>query len=532
MGTLKDGTVYVTGRTADNTKLHKILSSPNKAYVGKFVDSDNLNKWSLGGTPTFYGNSLAMDSWHQTTASPTTTPPPTSSGGGYSVQSTNGGTTSSVGAGELGTLQSKVDQLKAQVAANSITTMGRQAYDALITQMGDAEYELNKYKQAHGIPLSGNQMGPVAPTGVDWDSHIDAVVSSFNPASNPAPNGNVTTTMTPAQMQQNQNNGNPSANLPAAPSATPNQEQIANTDPYPFQGYDPGLNGVSGSGGTPVPPTTPPATTPPTGAGGSGGIPGGEGTGGAGGPAVTANDLLGIPGMTPELAAILASGGAGALATYLAAKTQGDAATQAAQTQANAQTQAGELQKQIFDQIRTDQTPWRDAGTAALGKLNTFFTDNPDFGMSQFQQDPGYSFRLSEGMKALQNSAAARGTLLSGNTLKGIQNYGQEAASQEYNNAFNRYQTQRGQKLNHLQSLAGVGQSAVNQVGAAGQNYANNAGSAIIGGANATAGGITGAGSANASGWVGGANALNNALSTYLNYNQSQGYLNALRNGG
>lgn len=55
-----------------------------------------------------------------------------------------------------------------------------------------------------------------------------------------------------------------------------------------------------------------------------------------------------------------------------------------------------------------------------------------------FTQDPSYQFRLNEGVKALQHGAAARGTLLTGATAKALQNYGQEAASQEYGNAFNR----------------------------------------------------------------------------------------------
>src|SRR5262249_49173751 len=58
-------------------------------------------------------------------------------------------------------------------------------------------------------------------------------------------------------------------------------------------------------------------------------------------------------------------------------------------------------------------------------------------------QDPGYQFRLNEGMKALQNSAAASGGLLSGPTLKALTNYSQGAASQEYANAFNRFMQNR-----------------------------------------------------------------------------------------
>jgi hypothetical protein len=75
--------------------------------------------------------------------------------------------------------------------------------------------------------------------------------------------------------------------------------------------------------------------------------------------------------------------------------------------------------------------------------------ERPDFAF-QFNQDedPSYQFRLKEGQRALENSAAARGTLLTGGTAKAIQNYGQQAASQEYGNSFNRALQTYGTNLN------------------------------------------------------------------------------------
>jgi hypothetical protein len=83
---------------------------------------------------------------------------------------------------------------------------------------------------------------------------------------------------------------------------------------------------------------------------------------------------------------------------------------------------------------------------------------------------------MSEGMKGLERSAAARGGLLSGGTLKGIQRFGQDLASQEFQNAFNRYGVERERRLNPLQSLAGVGQTTSQQLGAAGTQFANTMG--------------------------------------------------------
>lgn len=141
-----------------------------------------------------------------------------------------------------------------------------------------------------------------------------------------------------------------------------------------------------------------------------------------------------------------------------------------------------------------------------------------DFGMEDFQQDPGYAFRMSEGLKALDRQAAARGGLISGAALKGAQRFGQEAASQEYTNAFNRYQTNRANQLQPLQSLMGTSQTAANTLGTAAGNYAQGAGEAYMG-----------AGNARASGYMGGANALTGALNQGLNMYGDQQSLNRMR---
>jgi hypothetical protein len=102
------------------------------------------------------------------------------------------------------------------------------------------------------------------------------------------------------------------------------------------------------------------------------------------------------------------------------------------------------------------------------------------FGTDQFEQDPGYAFRQSEGLKGLDRSASARGGILSGGALKNIQRFGQDLASQEYQNAFNRYQTERAARLNTLGGLTASGQSASNvMTGAAGQLGQNSAANAL-----------------------------------------------------
>lgn len=194
-----------------------------------------------------------------------------------------------------------------------------------------------------------------------------------------------------------------------------------------------------------------------------------------------------------------------------------NAASDAAQVQSDAANRAADLQYKQWQESVALQQPWLKAGETALNKLMPLATEYTPFGMQQFQADPGYGFRMSEGMKALERSAAARGGLLSGATLKGIQRFGQDLGSQEYTNAFNRYQTERAARLQPLQSLAGVGQTTAQQIGQSGQNMASNVGEALTSGA-----------AARASGYVGQANALNQAISGAGNYYMQNQLLNRL----
>jgi hypothetical protein len=195
------------------------------------------------------------------------------------------------------------------------------------------------------------------------------------------------------------------------------------------------------------------------------------------------------------------------------------ASKKAASTQAASADRAADLQYEQFQQSREDQLPFLEAGYKGQNKLldllglsgnagaQGYGSMAKNFGMSDFEQDPGYAFRMSEGLKALDRTAASRGGMLSGAALRGATRYGQDMASQEYQNAYNRYQTNRAGILNPLQSLSGQGQTTANTLGTAGQNYATNAGNAYMN-----------AGNAAASGYVGSANAWSNALGGATNY--------------
>lgn len=213
-----------------------------------------------------------------------------------------------------------------------------------------------------------------------------------------------------------------------------------------------------------------------------------------------------------------------AAGAYGASKSAG-AAQDAASLQAAAANRATDLQKSEYDQTRADQQPWRDAGVTALSGLS-----NPDFQKSftaaDFTADPGYQFRMDQGQKALERSAAAKGGLQSGGTMKAIADYGQNAASAEYQNAYNRFNQDRDSRFNKLSSIAGTGQVATNTTDAAGANYANNAGANITGAANAAGA----AGIAGANAWSNGLSAVGNAgtgaANNWMQYSTMNRYLN------
>lgn len=204
---------------------------------------------------------------------------------------------------------------------------------------------------------------------------------------------------------------------------------------------------------------------------------------------------------------------------------QADAAGNAADAQLQGTREANETQKAMFDQTRADQAPWRAAGENALAQLVGGIGPNGQFmrrfGMSDFQQDPGYQFRLGEGTKAINHSAAAAGNLLSGATMKALAKYNQDFASNEYGNAYNRYNNDITNRFNRLSGIAGTGQQANNLVANAGQNMANNVGQNQIG-----------AGNARASAYIGGANAISGALGQGVNMWQQNQMLNKLTGSG
>jgi len=165
---------------------------------------------------------------------------------------------------------------------------------------------------------------------------------------------------------------------------------------------------------------------------------------------------------------------------------------------ANAQKDAANSsiaeQQRQYDQTRADQAPWRTAGAGALSKLAGLYGVDTGNGAAkvpnsqlydEFRATPGYGFQMSEGLKAVDRGAAARGLLGSGAAVKGEERFAGGLADTTY-----------GQYVNQLQALAGVGQTATQATSQAGQNAANNISSAYTNAGNARASSYANTGSA------------------------------------
>ena len=174
----------------------------------------------------------------------------------------------------------------------------------------------------------------------------------------------------------------------------------------------------------------------------------------------------------------------------------------AAGAQADAANRATDTQWAMYNQSRADNAPWRTMGTdVGVPGMTRLMTDP-----GSFTGSPGYQFRFDQGMRALTNSQAARGGLLSGGAMKEATSYGQGIGSDEYMNEFNRYAT-----------MSGMGQTAVNNTTNAGVATAGNVGNSTMA-----------AGNARASGYIGGANAITGGLNSGINYYQNQQLMSQL----
>jgi hypothetical protein len=147
-----------------------------------------------------------------------------------------------------------------------------------------------------------------------------------------------------------------------------------------------------------------------------------------------------------------------AISGILSSQNAANAMTQAAQTASTAQLR-------MFNTAYGGQAPWRTAGGAAVTEMEKSLTPG---GKSDYTQTPGYLSQLSQGQQAQQQGAASTGMLLSGQQEKALTQYGQNAATSDYQTYLTNLATVSGQG-------SGVAVSGGNQAIQTGQGLANNA---------------------------------------------------------
>ena len=218
--------------------------------------------------------------------------------------------------------------------------------------------------------------------------------------------------------------------------------------------------------------------------------------------------------------------------SLIGASSQRKAAEKVSRQQQEAANRAIAIQQQQYEQTRADQAPFLDAGRQAQINLAYLMGNVPEgmtleqlnaqanktsasSGISKpfdgnYQADPAFAKRLSEGQQAIERSAASKGGLLSGATQKALQEFAQSVASDEYANAYNRYVTEQTNLYNSLAAQAGLGSRTAELLQTSGQNVANQQGEYTTQAGNAAAAGTVSAANAWQSGLSGAGTTLSN----------------------
>lgn len=232
--------------------------------------------------------------------------------------------------------------------------------------------------------------------------------------------------------------------------------------------------------------------------------------------------------------AIVIGGTIAAVGAVGGAAISSSASKSAANTQAQAAEDAAHLQNDQYNNTQANLKPYMDLGASYINPLKDALA-NPMLTQqfsaptaAQAEATPGYQFTLQQGLKSVQNSAAARGLGVSGAALKGAAGYTTGLADSTYNDVFNRaLQTfntnysSAANNVNRLQGIVGNGQNAAATNGSLGVAAAGNIGNTLTSGANAQAAGT-----------IGSANALSGALNGIGSSALTYGLLNNNAGGG
>lgn len=120
----------------------------------------------------------------------------------------------------------------------------------------------------------------------------------------------------------------------------------------------------------------------------------------------------------------------------------------------------------VYQQNAPNYQPFIQNGTAAANQATQMAQNG--FTQTQFQQSPAYAFNMQQGLQAISNAQSVRGGALSGGAMKAMNNYGQQQASNEFQNAYGRY----ANNINQLNQIGNQGLQATSGLASLGANYA------------------------------------------------------------
>jgi hypothetical protein len=169
---------------------------------------------------------------------------------------------------------------------------------------------------------------------------------------------------------------------------------------------------------------------------------------------------------------------------------QAYSASKAASAQTSAANTAAQTQKDIFNQTQKNLSPYIQEGNTATNQLNAqlpTLTSPITMDETTLRNTPGYQFNLTQGLKATQNSAAARGLGISGAALKGASTFATGLADSTYQNQFNNANINQTNAYNRLKGLVDTGESSAAGQGVIGANTGSSIAGAQIGAGNANA---------------------------------------------
>jgi hypothetical protein len=164
--------------------------------------------------------------------------------------------------------------------------------------------------------------------------------------------------------------------------------------------------------------------------------------------------------------------------------------------QSNATNKATDVQKQMFDTTQRNLAPYLATGADAANKLTAALpslTAPITMDEATLEATPGYQFNLTQGLKSVQNSAAARGLGTSGAALKGAANYATGLADSTYQQQFANANTNKLNAYNFLTGAANLGSNAAGTSANAATTTGANIGGNTIAGGTALAAGTVGA---------------------------------------